>query len=113
MGLSANNITAGNTVVSGRNSSWGWVRSDSSGQASFHACSADGPTLGIPVGGTALQLGGYTVTSSFVLTDAGGGTYTIRMPYYPSYCLTSHGAGAAVTADACGSGTPGQQWRLP
>ncbi|MFE0459727.1 protein kinase [Kitasatospora sp. NPDC058965] len=114
LGLSANNISPGNTVVSGRNTSWGWVRSSGSGGVSFNACSSGGPTMGIPVGGsTTLQVGGYAATSSFALVDAGGGSYSIQTPYYPAYCLTSHGAGAAVTADACNSAVPGQQWRLP
>ncbi|WP_181442260.1 serine/threonine-protein kinase [Streptomyces tateyamensis] len=113
LGLSSDNISAGNKVVSGGYSSWGWVYSLSAGQqVTFHACSAGGPPMGVPVGSSVIELVGNYGTTTFGVTSAGGGTYTLHSAYLSTYCLTSHGSGTPVTLDSCDS-SGAQQWRIP
>ncbi|MFF0392529.1 protein kinase [Kitasatospora sp. NPDC004615] len=118
-GLGSDALTAGVPVVSGRNTSYGWIKStDGSGTTTFTACKSDS---GIKLGGryagspNIAELAGsssYGDMTNWSVTDAGSGTFQLKFGYGVQSCLTDSGTGNTLTITNCSPGDRSQLFRF-
>ncbi|MFI9786555.1 protein kinase [Kitasatospora sp. NPDC051984] len=116
-GLGSDALIAGVTVMSGSNTSFGWVKTtDATNRTNFIACkSSSGVKLGINyLGSSFAELAGstnYNDLTDFVVTDAGSGMFQLGVGY-ANACLTDSGAGQQLTATTCSPGSRSQLFRF-
>ena len=116
LGLAADRLSGGTTVVTGGATAYGWVHW-ADAFARFNACSRDQPALaevpnfsGQPATVELAAAGDFMTSWSTVST--GSGSYLIK-DYIGQNCLTDNGVGAGVTVGTCSPGSTSQEWLLP
>ncbi|SOD61999.1 serine/threonine protein kinase [Streptomyces zhaozhouensis] len=112
LGLAEDEPRAGGAVISGGNTSHGWVRTTAYHDSALHVCEQDGETLAAANGGdTGAFLGSSFGGGLFPSAQSVGGAHTIGT--FGGKCLTSQGAGQQPTMATCVDGDDRQRWRLP
>ncbi|MGW4695897.1 protein kinase domain-containing protein [Kitasatospora cineracea] len=117
-GLGSDAVSAGVPVVSGGYTSYGWIMSSSNGVVTFTACAANsGISLGAPYAGSPnpAELAGassFGDMTSWMVTDAGSGSFQLKFGYGVQSCLTDNGSGAALTVATCSPGAKSQLFRF-
>ncbi|MFD8482423.1 protein kinase [Kitasatospora sp. NPDC059673] len=118
-GLGSDALTAGVPVVSGRNTSYGWIKAtDGSGQTTFTACkSGSGIKLGGRYAGNPniaelADSNSYGDLTNWYVTDAGSGTFQIKFGYGVQSCLTDSGTGNTLAFTNCSPGDKSQLFRF-
>ncbi|WP_280724127.1 serine/threonine-protein kinase [Kitasatospora sp. MAA4] len=116
LGLAADSLSGGTTVVTGGTTAYGWVHWADSFQR-FNACDRSQPALtevatfdGSPVG---VRLASFNdFMTAWTTAATGSGSYYIK-DYMGQSCLTDNGAGNPVTVGTCTPGNGSQEWLLP
>ncbi|MFJ8438587.1 serine/threonine-protein kinase [Kitasatospora griseola] len=114
-GLGSDTLAAGTPVVSGQNTSYGWVKAtDATNRTTFTACrSGSGVRLAYPYSGSPdAELAGaasYGDMDYFGLTDVGSGMFQLG---FATSCLTDRGAGQQLTVTPCSTGNKSQLFRF-
>ncbi|KDN86319.1 putative serine/threonine protein kinase [Kitasatospora cheerisanensis KCTC 2395] len=118
-GLGSAALSAGVPVVSGSNTSYGWIRStDGTGVTTFTACkSGSGVSLGARYAGSPniAELAGassYGDMTNWYATDAGSGTFQLKFGYGVQSCLTDTGSGSTLAVTTCSPGSTSQLFRF-
>ncbi|MFD8598258.1 serine/threonine protein kinase [Kitasatospora sp. NPDC059646] len=119
-GLGSAALSAGVPVVSGSNTSYGWIRSTDSGSGvtTFTACkSGSGVSLGARYAGSPniaelAGAGSYGDLTNWYLTDAGSGTFQLKFGYGVQSCLTDAGNGSTLAVTNCSPGSTSQLFRF-
>ncbi|MQS15090.1 serine/threonine protein kinase [Streptomyces kaniharaensis] len=113
LGLANDSLSAGNPVVLGGASQYGWVGTLGPGDyTDYNACNKGGPLLVQNTDGTVSLNPGFSFLTAWVVRPAGAsGTYTLA-ENGSARCMTANGVGNVVTMTTCTPGLKTQQWRL-
>ncbi|MFJ1790437.1 serine/threonine-protein kinase [Kitasatospora griseola] len=118
-GLGSDALTAGVPVVSGQNTSYGWIKTtDGSGTATFTACrSGSGISLGGRYAGSPniaelAGSGSYGDLTNWSPENAGSGSFQLKFGYGIQSCLTDSGPGNTLTITTCSPGDKSQLFRF-
>ncbi|MFI1523656.1 serine/threonine-protein kinase [Kitasatospora cineracea] len=114
LGLAAPSMSSGTVVVTGRNTSYGWIGSgpDPGGWFHLYPCSTAKPAL--EQGDTDVHLAGsFAVMLSWSVKKAPTPGAVYLEDYMSALCLTDNGTGNPVTMEKCTPGNTWQQWHIP
>ncbi|MEU1504416.1 serine/threonine-protein kinase [Kitasatospora sp. NPDC005748] len=115
LGLSKDTPAAGQSVIMGGNTAYGWVRSDPDPGGWYHLypCNLSGAPLVQETDGRVTLSGGFSVLSNWKVS-AGSTPGAFRLAdYMGSACMTDNGAGNQVTMVTCTAGNKSQEFRIP